>query len=242
MRHAWAVIWLVCVSCKSGADSSAKPALTAAPAVATASCSELTDCYSHCEARPSDCTTTCDAKGSPAARSANAAVWACVAEHACADETCLRDQCLAQLQACASVVAGAAAPAAAAEAASPPAAGEPTAPVAVSDDDFHLAKNGLTFVPELRIIARGLALGLEGTRRDERHNFTFDLHATTYTIRSEGAGAAGAAAMTETGDWRLDGATIVVTPTGVSIDSVSSYDSHRETSHQQTGGPRVVGA
>ena len=189
---------------------------TAKSGAGTAGCVDVLACYRACPQLAADCTARCDALGTAEARAANLALIRCFGANNCQDESCMTTNCAAQFQACVGAVA---APAASAPAA-PTAPANAGSPAGVSDNDFQfVGEDGLTYVPELTIVAHGVPLGLAGVWRESKRNVTFEIAGGgTYTLRlDEAVPGTGAVTHTETGEWRIDGSSLVVTPKQVGL-------------------------
>ena len=218
MRYAVLVVMIAACSKHDAAKSSG----------GTAGCVDVLACYRACPQLTADCTARCDALGTAEARAANLALIQCFGANNCQDESCMTTNCAAQFQAC---VGAAAAPAAVAA----PAA----SPNAVSDRDYEfIGEDGLTYDPELTIVARGLPLGLAGVWREAKRNITLELGDGTYSLRvDEAALGTGGVSHVETGDWKLDGTSLVVTPTAIKLSSTNSI--HQESEAVTPDAPRM---
>ncbi|HEY8078506.1 MAG TPA: hypothetical protein VIF62_30460 [Labilithrix sp.] len=77
------------------------------------SCAEIVQCTDPCSAGDDACIDACIAKGAPSAQTAAKALKSCIETNGCADDTCLKAKCSAQVNACMQAPAGATPPAAA---------------------------------------------------------------------------------------------------------------------------------
>src|SRR5256885_5619405 len=66
-------------------------------------------------------------------------------------------------------------PGSAPETAPAPASSAPATPVAAPDTFLFKGANGLSYVPELTVVARGVAVQVAGIWRDDRHDFVLTL-------------------------------------------------------------------
>ena len=224
----------------------AQPPPPAGQAGGTGGCLDVTRCYGTCRGLAPECTNACDATGTPAASAANLELFRCINANQCADEACITSQCAAPLQTCTAT------PGVQLAQSGPPGAPQPQPPVqqpppapppgelqtapnlpAIADAEFVFhGQNGLDYVPELRVVAKGVPVSLDGLWSDTKHNFTIELHADTYvvTFAQSSAYFQAGTTTTERGTWSLADTTFTMTPSETHLAATSKLHGTSQTS------------
>ena len=207
--------------------TAAAPGTQAMAAGGSSGCVDLMSCYGKCDNLAVDCTSRCDTWGTPDARAANAAVFQCIAQFQCRDEPCVTANCGPQLATCVNTPGANLAVAPGGPGAQEPPPPPPPGPAAVAttaapDEVFEYRTANGTFVPEVRIVAHGLPVQLQGVWREGRHDVTLELTGATYLLKyAETAHGTGGVAHAETGDWQMEGPLLVLIPRTVGMETTN---------------------
>jgi hypothetical protein len=120
---------------------------------------------------------------------------------------------------------------------SSPASNNPSTPSATPapDDFLYHAPNGDVFIPAITIAARGTAVTLAGTWREDHQGFLLQLNPDS-TYRCEDGGSAGRNAVTnsETGTWSVQDNLLHLTPTALTLHAISGI---RQITESHPPGP-----